>query len=114
MFQKYTCAGWGEGTFPTFNDNCILLPPESCFLIGDSDLENLKVSMRKLITFVYPMILRNYLCRKWLAERAILATVNATVDEINNICLDIIPGENIVCFSADSTMDKNEMTRFFT
>lgn len=106
----------GEGKIPTVTNESdyIELPTENCISInGDSQL-TLKNAMDELISFVYPDLATNLARRNWLAERAVLAPVNTIVDQMNEIGLDLIPGEKIECYSADSTIDKDEATRFPT
>ena len=52
--------------------------------------------------------------RNWLAERAILSPLNNAIDEINELCLNGIPGDLIVCNSADTTIQYDDATRFPT
>jgi ATP-dependent DNA helicase PIF1 len=70
--------------------------------------------MMGLISFVYPNILLNVSDRNWLAGRAILSPLNNAVDEINELCLNGIPGDLIVCNSADTTIQLDDATRFPT
>lgn len=70
--------------------------------------------MKTLIEFTYPQIKLHYIDRNWLAERALLATMNVTVDELNKRCLKHIPGEHIHCHSADATINNDNSTRFPT
>ncbi len=53
--------------------------------------------MKNLIDFVYPNLDQNMSNRSWLAGRAILAPVNTAVYELNEFCLNLIPGEVIEC-----------------
>ena len=46
------------------------------------------------------------------ASRAILATTNNYVDEINRICLNQLPGEEIILPSADSTVNPEDATNY--
>lgn len=71
----------------------IEIPPRLC-------LE--QASREALIDFVYPDLVQNHVDHKWMAERAILAPHNSTVQDINNSMLDIMPGEEHVLYSADS------------
>ena len=49
---------------------------------------------------------------EFVASRAILATTNAYVDEINKLCLDRLPGDDIVLASADSTVNQDDATHY--
>ena len=106
----------GEGNInPVENGSeFVLLKPENCIVINPENIESLKTSMKNLIAFVYPELQQNVANRRWLAGRAILAPLNIAVDEINEICLDLIHGHMIECFSADSTIEPDESTRFPT
>ena len=74
----------------------------------------IKQGMMGLISFVYPNILHNMSDRKWLAGRAILSPLNNAVDEINELCLNEIPGNLIVCNSTNTTIQLDDATRFPT
>jgi hypothetical protein len=65
--------------------------------------------MNKLIEFVHPELSLNLRSRIWLSERAFLAPVNTAVDQINEVCLDLISGDKIECYSADTTTDKDDV-----
>ena len=59
-------------------------------------------SREALIDFVFPDLAEHNGDHAWMAERAILAPHNATVDEINKVMLAMMPGEEHVYFSADT------------
>ena len=49
----------------------------------------------------------------WISERAILAPKNSTVDKINNIVVSqCFVGPENVFFSADTTTNQDDATRF--
>lgn len=47
-------------------------------------------------------------------RKSYLSPVNTAVDQINEVFLDLISGDKIECYSADTTIDKDELTRFPT
>lgn len=64
-----------------------------------------------LINFVFPDLLRNYTDHQWMAERAILAPHNATVWDINNHILSLMPSEEQVFYSSDQICPGDHNTR---
>lgn len=50
--------------------------------------------------------------REFISKRAILATTNEQADEINNLCLEQMPGNEIVIPSADSTANPDDATHY--
>ena len=106
----------GERKIDNLNGDCdyILLPSDRCLIVNAENPDTIKQGMVGLISFVYPNILHNVSDRNWLAERAILSPLNNAVDEINELCLNEIPGNLIVCNSADTTIQLDDATRFPT
>ena len=49
---------------------------------------------------------------EFVASRAILATTNAYVDDINKLCLDTLPGHEIILSSADSTVNQDDAIHY--
>ncbi|KAJ1259806.1 hypothetical protein BS78_10G184200 [Paspalum vaginatum] len=58
--------------------------------------------IKALVEATYPDFQSNYNNANYIKNRAILATTNDIVDEINNYMTDLIPGIEIEYFSADS------------
>ncbi|GBP91138.1 hypothetical protein EVAR_24090_1 [Eumeta japonica] len=84
----------GEGTYPT---------DQTTGLIElNSDFCNIATTENELIDKIYPNIIQNYTNVEWLFQRAILATKNNIVDDINFNILKKIPGEEKVYKSIDT------------
>ena len=81
----------------------IQLPAEFC---------NLVTSKNELIEEVFPNILNNYKNNKWLSERAILASNNIYVHEINNIVLTKIRDQAVFYKSVDTVLEPNEAVNY--
>lgn len=96
----------GNGTYP--------LDPQSSKLILTEELCNVIDTEEQLIEKVYPSIEQNYLDRTWLCERAILATKNDVVQQINEKIQNMIPGEEKIYKSIDTMMDQDETVNFPT
>jgi len=69
-------------------------------------------SKNELIEKVFPNILNNYKNNKWLSERAILATKNIDVHEINNIVLTKIRDQAVLYKSVDKVLEPNEAVNY--
>ncbi|XP_044735689.1 uncharacterized protein LOC123297922 [Chrysoperla carnea] len=84
----------GEGTYPT---------DQTTGLIElNSDFCNIATTEDELIDKIYPNIIQNYTNAEWLFQRAILATKNNIVDDINFNILKKIPGEEKIYKSIDT------------
>ena len=69
-------------------------------------------SLAEIEDKVFPEIVRNYKCSRWLSERAILATKNVSVDKVNERLLAKIPGAVMVYRSVDSVVDVEEAVQY--
>ena len=67
-----------------------------------------------LFSHVFPDILQNYKSRVWLSQRSILAPRNDTVDNVNRVLLDQLPGEKITFSSIDTVDDVDDAVHFPT
>eukprot|EP00965_Chrysotila_dentata_P094017 3107288-Pleurochrysis_carterae.AAC.1 len=45
---------------------------------------------------------------KWLSERCLLASRHETVDELNKVCMQKLPGKTIECISMDSYIEADD------
>ncbi|MGA1502986.1 MAG: hypothetical protein ACO38Z_10310, partial [Candidatus Nanopelagicales bacterium] len=83
----------GDGVEPRIPGyvNAIEVPPD---LAEPCDLN-------RAIDFAFPNLQHNYNDDGWIAERAILAPYNSTVTDINNECLNRLPGTSHSLLSAD-------------
>lgn len=77
------------------------------------DFCNCPNSLEELIDSTYPNLRSKYLDRDWLAQRAILAPLNETVDEINSdIQNRLVPGNEKIFLSINKTQDEEEAVNF--
>ncbi|XP_047514655.1 ATP-dependent DNA helicase PIF1-like [Pieris napi] len=96
----------GEGTYPT---------DQTTGLIElNSDFCNIVTTEDELIDKIYPNIIQNYTNAEWLFQRAILATKNNIVDDINFNILKKIPGEEKIYKSIDTMVSIEESVNFPT
>ena len=67
--------------------------------------------------FAYPHLHRTFsdesleVIRSWTEKRAILSPNSSSVDQINECCINLLPGKHIIYQSADKTVDPDEATR---
>ena len=96
----------GDGQLPTCSkesSSTIKLPEELCCKIEENKEGAAK---NDAISFAFDDIQENSKSENWIdfvASRAILATTNKHIDDINDMCLNKLPGEEIVLPSAEST-----------
>ena len=89
----------GNGSYPTNEDNMLEIPVT---LPTPTD------NTEDLISHVFPDLQKNYTDKEWMCSRAILATTNKSVDEINETILHTLPGELHTYRSADTVpLDQN-------
>ncbi len=68
----------------------------------------------ELLEYVFTNLGNEYKSHNWLCERAILAPRNDTVDGVNRLLLDKVPGEKYIFYSNDSVHDVDEAVHFPT
>ncbi|XP_020251221.1 uncharacterized protein LOC109828691, partial [Asparagus officinalis] len=90
----------GNGTEKTTKDELIRLPES--IVIEDSKNGKSEV---ELLNQVFPSIEQNAYSAEYMTERAILATKNEYVDELNDKLLDKFPGDEIIFHSFDKAID---------
>ncbi|XP_067132315.1 uncharacterized protein [Centruroides vittatus] len=96
----------GEGTYPT---------DQTTGLIElNGDFCNIATTENELIDQIYPNIVHNYTNPEWLFQRAILATKNNIVDNINFNIQKKIPGEERIYKSIDTMVNVEESVNFPT
>ena len=66
---------------------------------GDAD------SVAPLLKFVFPDFKKKHISREYLAGRAVLAPRNDTTFAINNMCLDMVPGDERTYYSSDTVQE---------
>ncbi len=71
-------------------------------------------NLQGLIESVYPKLQENYRTATWFMERSILAPKNATVNEINKLLLQRLPGGARTYASVDSMPDPEESVQYPT
>ena len=69
---------------------------------------NMMSSLQETIDKVFPNISTNFSNHQWLRERAILATTNEYVNNINLEIQDKLPGISTTYLSMDSVTDKEQ------
>ena len=67
---------------------------------------------QELFDFIYPNLEQNYNASGWLHKRAILATKNTIVDELNETLLAKIPGEEKIFKSLDFPMNPKDCVQY--
>ncbi|KAG5621037.1 hypothetical protein H5410_006255 [Solanum commersonii] len=90
----------GNGEESTIRDNLILLPQQMMVQpTGDSKPEEC------LVRAVFPSLQQNYRSSKYITERAILASRNEYVDNLNEMFITQFPGETRTYINFDSAED---------
>ena len=69
-------------------------------------------NFKDLFSSVFPEILENYTSRVWLSQRSILAPRNETVDNVNRLLLEELPGEKITFSSIDTVDNLDDAVHF--
>ena len=114
-FDKFTLS-LGNGSEETVNNtDMVKLPDDMCLKIHPNtavDHEAEKKSMKAIIEFAYPNLLRNFSKKGWMEGRAILAPTNKQVDQINNLIADTFPGRPSVLTSSDQVINPDDFQRF--
>ncbi|XP_050233165.1 uncharacterized protein LOC126681661 [Mercurialis annua] len=90
----------GNGEEPTKGDNLIKIPEEMVIKDGDDD-----ASENALIDAVYPSLQENSTSPNFMTNRAILATKNEYVDNLNQKMITLFPGESKIYNSFDEAVD---------
>ncbi|KAL9411119.1 hypothetical protein AB3S75_044830 [Citrus x aurantiifolia] len=86
----------GDGSlYDDIDRDLVKLPSDIC----KKPSENL---MKSIVDTIYPSIRHNYSDPAYLKERAILTPKNETVHELNEMIMNIIPGQGRTYFSSDS------------
>lgn len=96
----------GNGKIPIDNQTgCITLPDTFCTIVD---------TKQQLIDNVYPNIRQNHKNHVWLNERAVLASKNTNVNELNSTLLTYIPGELSTFDSVDTVINQDEVVNYPT
>ena len=69
-------------------------------------------SIQEIEERVFPDIVYNYKCSRWLSERAILAPKNVSVDKVNERIVAKIPGAIMIYRSVDAVVDTEEAVQY--
>ncbi|XP_058009732.1 uncharacterized protein LOC131183257 [Hevea brasiliensis] len=86
----------GDGSFyDDVHEYLIQLP-------SDINLESVEDLMKCIVEAVYPSLLDKYCDPAYLKERAILKPKNEMVHELNEMIMNLIPGEERTYFSLDN------------
>ena len=74
------------------------------------EVEGAPLDLPSLVEWVFPDLATNCANPAWLAERAILAPLNATVDAVNEAVAASFPGTAWECKSADAPSDPSDLS----
>ena len=104
----------GNGELETIegSESDIILPQHLCSQI---DEDNKKAAQDQAIQFTFGDITTRSALPEWrdfVSKRAILATTNEYVDEINHLCLQEMPGSEIVLASADEAANPDDANQY--
>lgn len=99
MFSEFLLR-IGNGEDPTTRDDLVLLPKQLV-------IENKSSSTAEdaLVDQIFPSLDKNTSCVKYMKERAILASRNEYVDQLNKMLISRFPGESRTFLSFDSAED---------
>ncbi|KAM3303556.1 hypothetical protein P3S67_014586 [Capsicum chacoense] len=89
-----------NGEEPTTRDDLVLLPKQ--LVIENKSSSTTEVG---LVDQILPSLDKNASCAKYMTERAILASKNEYVDQLNKMLISRFPGESITFLSFDSVED---------
>jgi ATP-dependent DNA helicase PIF1 len=96
----------GDGSIGEDNDvNIKLKIPDDLLLQSTGD------HVASMVEYVYPSLLDSMHEPSYFQDRAILTPRNATVEEINDYMMSLIPGEEKIYLSCDSPIHKPSMNR---
>jgi ATP-dependent DNA helicase PIF1 len=95
----------GDGKVTTDEMGCILLPTDFCTIIDSQDA---------LIDQIFPNVHRKNTNHEWPAERAILATKNVDVNELNLKIQHLLLGDLVSYKSIDTVCDAIEAVNYPT
>ncbi|KAK1362271.1 hypothetical protein POM88_046745 [Heracleum sosnowskyi] len=86
----------GDGTlYDDADKELIQMPPDIC-MNTDGD------PMKAMVEAIYPSLLQNYNNATYLKERAILTPKNEMVHELNDMIMNMIPGDSRTYLSSDT------------
>ena len=98
-------ANWllqlGDGKLPLTDDGHVKLSPELCVS-----------SVDELTVFVFADLTTRSSDVEWVSSRAILCPRNDTVDAMNNLILDMFPGDIITCLSVDTVGEVDQQALY--
>ena len=107
----------GTGTLPTpacrnIPDDFVEVPSDICLAREENDVQQTRGrgkinadSAKPLLDFVFPSFVKKHRSRVYLRGRAILAPRNDTTFAINDLCLDLVPGEERTYLSTDTVAE---------
>ena len=93
----------GEGRLPTPCQNIIEIPPQMCLNSKD-----------EVIASVFDDFESNIGCSEYYKSRAIIAATNETVNEVNHVMTDRLPGDVKIYKSIDNVGDDDDARAFPT
>ena len=104
----------GDGKLPSIDEiePYIVLPQSLSVEINENEQDK---QMQDAIEFTFGNIEANSASPTWrtfVSSRAILATTNNYANDINKLCLNQLPGEEIIIPSVDSTVNPDDATHY--
>ena len=104
---RISYQGWNGQLEQVADGGYVKLPHANCI-----DLQDPILGKEQLIAKVFGDLAVTNSNYEQTSKRAILAGTNADVDDINERCLEKLPEDPAVVYSADSTVDKDIQHRF--
>ena len=104
----------GDGTAPpagALEEELIRLPSELCYQVQEGRIQE---GMREFCELVYPDLAQRFGELDFMQGRAILAPTNQSVDLINNYLMSLLPTEEFVLVSADTTVQPGDASVYPT
>lgn len=94
-FDKWLLQIGNGSVYDDVDKELIKIPTDLC---GDPRED----PMKSIVQAIYPSLIQNYNNPAYLTERAILTPKNEVVHELNDIIMNMIPGESRTYLSSDS------------
>ncbi|KAK1363300.1 ATP-dependent DNA helicase [Heracleum sosnowskyi] len=107
-FDKWLLQIGNGSDYDNADMELIKIPPDLC----GNPCED---PMKSIVQAIYPSLLKNYNDPAYLTERAILTPKNEVVHDLNDMIMNVIPGESRTYLSSDSICkasmktDQNEL-----
>ncbi|KAK1395111.1 ATP-dependent DNA helicase [Heracleum sosnowskyi] len=102
-FNKWLLQIGNGSDYDNADRELIKIPPDLC----GNPCED---PMKSIVEAIYPSLLKNYNDPAYLTERAILTPKNEVVHDLNDIIMNVIPGESRTYLSSDSICKESMKT----